>query len=232
MSLRNIILISSSAVLAVLFSGCASQPAIIRQIIPVSETNSTFVTNHASINRISKEQDGVTVGLHFIDRAELFEMLRKNKSQNQGSGGVDPVMTTFLFEIKNSRKARIKVDQKTIVLLDGLGGQFPAFDQDSFKEQYPSTFEQTTQYFFLFDKYITDPDQKSSSKSRKALFQGGYVYPGARVSGILTFDRVSELAKKISIIIPDIQYFDEKDKPDKKADFRFDFIQSIRRLGE
>ncbi|MBN1897598.1 MAG: hypothetical protein JW827_02385 [Spirochaetes bacterium] len=213
---------------------CSSSPEIIRRMMPVHEENIEITGDHAS-----QQIENITISIEYMNRKKLFEIAKENNPYVDDDGG--PILSAFRIVIENKRDTKIFFDPENAVLLDGLGNQFNALNYETFKELYPSSIYQQYEYSFIFNRYYTETyytdDYHKRKKAAKSLFKGGAIYPKVRVEGILPFQRVSEQAREITIILPDvILYRTNADKnskdmqEDKKLEFTFKFRQKIVRI--
>ncbi len=216
--------------------GCASDPEIIKKMIPVKDDN-----NEIKNITIKGEKDNVVITIRYMDRMELFKIAEDN---NPYLDDDTPLLTTFMITIENKRKSKIHFDIKNAVLLDGLGHQFQALTTESFKSLYPSTIYQQYEYSFVFNPYmkeapITD-DFHKQNQATKTLFKGGYIYSGITVEGILPFERLTDYVSDVTIILSDINLYSEKDDTDKDSkktikkviEFQYKFKQKIERIED
>ena len=216
--------------------GCASDPEIIKKMIPVKEDN-----NEVKNITIKAEKDNVIITVRYMDRMELYKIAQDNNPYLDDN---TPLLTTFMITIENKRKGRIHFDIKNAVLLDGKGHQFQALTTESFKSLYPSTIYQQHEYSFVFNKYmkesyLTDDFHKRKEATR-TLFKGGKIYPGVTVEGILPFERLTDYVSDITLILSDINLYSEKDDTDKDSkktikkviEFQYKFKQKIERIED
>ena len=64
--------------------------------------------------------------------------------------------------------------------------------------------------------------------ARETLFQGAKLFPGARRSGLLVFERVDEGAEDLHLVIPEVVIYRGKGhKAAKTLEFAFDFRQRV-----
>lgn len=214
--------------------GCASKPEIIRELTPVPDKD-------IQINQkeMTHEKENVKVSVKFLDTMELRKIAEENNPYLEGDM---PLLSAFKVIIENNRATKINFKLENAVLLDGQGNQFNALTYESFKNLYPSTLYQKYEYSFIFDRYYTETqyteDYHKRKKVAKTLFKGGKIFPGVKVQGLIPFERVSERAKNITLILSDIELYespktnDEQDKIEKVLEFKFSFIQKIIRLKE
>jgi hypothetical protein len=120
-------------------------------------------------------------------------------------------------------------------LLDGLGNQFSTLSLEAFKELYPTSTYHQYEYSFIFNRYYIDTsDEEKRQKIVKTLFKGGNIYPNVKIECIIPFQRISESAKEITLILPDIILYNElyEDTPEKDIEFKFKFRQKVIRLKD
>ena len=228
-------LILLSGFVSFVYMACSMQPAIVRTVYPVQTHNTAVVTNYTSTNRSTLQQDNIVITLQYLNKKDLYYLAKKNKNPYTDDG-VAPVLSVFKIIIKNNSNDKIKIDKDLIVLLDGTGHQYNALNYDSYRQMYPATYERSSDYSFLFGQTFIEPKSYSSDyykreEVKRTLFSGGYIYKNVEVTGILSFPRLSELVKKFTIIIPDVEVY-EGSKVRKKTDFNFVFIQTIDRIGQ
>lgn len=209
------------------------QPAIVRVLYPVKSLENQ-IPNYAETNRSTVSKDNVEISLQYLDKRDLYYLAKHNKNPYT-SEGVAPVLTVFKIVVKNKRADKIKINKDLIVLLDDQGHQYNALNLESFKQMFPSTYERSMDYNFLFGQTVIEPKQYSSDyykkeEVKKSLFQGGYIYKKIEVTGILSFSRLTEMTKLLTIIIPDVELYKDK-KIIKKIDFKFKFVQTVERIG-
>ncbi len=223
--MRYIILIIS---VLFLFVKCATKPAIVRDLKPVVDKEYISATNNIAI--ISK--DSIVIKVKYLNKIELRKLAEINNPYLEDDN--TPLLTTFKIDIYNNREEKIEIDTKDAILLDGLGNQFNALTYSAFKELYPTTIYKDYQYSFIFNRYYVEErytdDYYKRRKVAKTLFKGGIIYPQVHVTGILAFPRVSERARTIRLILPDIKIY-KKDKDILTTfDVEIKFIQKIVRL--
>lgn len=222
---------------AVLLAGCASKPEIVREMTAVPLEGEL-----ESAETETQEKDGVKVRVQYLNQIDLARIAEQNNPYLEGD---TPLLTTFRVRIENIRKSRISFRIEDAVLLDGLGQQYSALTYESFKNLYPSTIYQKYEYSFIFDRYYMDTsvsdDFYKRKKAAKTLFKGGKIFPGVTVEGIIPFDRISERARDVTLILTDIKLFKEetpgKESPsgetvEKTLEFKYQFVQKIKRLKE
>jgi len=229
MKLRMILLF---LFLLIIFS-CSTGPDIIRRMIPVIDNKMDLKSNISTA-----EKDGVRVTVEYLDKKKLLKIARENNPYVDDTGAI---LTAFKIVVENKRDAKISFEPEKSVLLDGIGNQFNALTYDTFRELYPSTVYQQYEYSFIFNRYYVESypsdDYYKRKKAAKSLFKGGVIYPNVKVEGILPFQRVSEYARNITLILPDIILYNSTTdtnngvfKEQKRIEFKFEFVQKIIRL--
>ncbi len=221
----------------VLFTiACATGPEIIRRMIPIPDKNIVIKDDKAT-----QERNGVRITIEYMNRKKLFQIAKENNPYIDSEGA--PILTTFKMIIENKRDTKIYFNPENAVLLDGLGNQFNALTYETFKELYPSSIYQQYEYSFIFNRYYVETyytdDYHKRKKAAKSLFKGGNIYPKVKVEGVLPFQRISEHARDITLILPDIiLYTNTADtnngelKEEKRLEFKFKFKQKIVRLKQ
>lgn len=209
------------------------QPAIVRVLYPVGLLENQ-IPNYSKTNQSTLSKDNVEISLQYLNKRNLYYLAKHNKNPYTGEG-VDPVLTVFKIVVNNKRADKIKINKDLIVLLDDQGHQYNALNLESFRLMFPSTYERSMDYNFLFGQTVIEPKQYSSDyykkeEVKKNLFQGGYIYKKIEVTGILSFSRLTEMTKHLTIIIPDVELYKDK-KIIKKIDFKFKFVQTVERIG-
>lgn len=63
--------------------------------------------------------------------------------------------------------------------------------------------------------------------ARETLFQGAKLFPGARRSGLLVFERIEEGAQDLRLVIPEVRIFRKGRKRPVEIAFTFDFRQVV-----
>lgn len=218
-------------------AGCASKPEIVREMTSVPPEGGLETAEPGM-----QEQDGVKVRVQYLNQIELAKIAEENNPYLEGD---TPLLTTFRVHIENKRKSRISFRIEDAVLLDGLGNQYSALTYESFKNLYPSTIYQKYEYSFIFDRYYMDTsvsdDYYKRKKAAKTLFKGGKIFPGVTVEGIIPFDRISERAKNITLILTDIKLYREEtpekenqsgETVEKVLEFKYAFTQKIKRTKD
>ncbi|MDD5067170.1 MAG: hypothetical protein PHF84_09000 [bacterium] len=218
--------------------GCASKPEILKELYPVEGDNIQITRNE-----VTQEQENIRITVRFLNQVELTKIAEQNNPYLEGE---TPLLTTFKIMIENKRKAKIAFRIEDAVLLDGMSSQFNALTYESFKNLYPSTIYQKYEYSFIFDRYYIDSgltdDYYKRKKVARTLFKGGKIFPDVKVEGIIPFDRISERAKNITLILTDIKLYKEQeagsseeikeDVLEKDLEVRFNFIQKIVRVKD
>jgi hypothetical protein len=223
--------------MAGLLAACSGIPPSVRQVFPLHQTNTSYRTNWTATNICSGTRDSIFLKLGYIDRVQLMKMSIRYKTSSQSDGPVKPLVTVFHFSLSNGRKDRIRVNTLDSYILDSGGRQYSALDYETYRDAFPVTFEQSSVYNFLYDRGLTETTNSKESKKpaasgRTPLFVEGLVRQQSNVSGFIVFPFISELSPTLSVVLSGIRHLDDKDKPSGKTDFRFDFIQSLRRMEE
>jgi len=209
------------------------QPAIVRVLYPV-ESLETQTTNYSKTNYEAISKDNVDISLQYLDKKDLYYLAKRNRNPYT-SDGTRPLLTVFKIVVHNRRSDKIKINKDLIVLLDDQGHQYNALNFESFRQMFPSTYERSMDYNFLFAQNFVEPKRYSSDyykkeEVKKNLFQGGYIYKKIEVTGLISFVRLTEMTKQLTIIIPDVELYEDK-KIIKKIDFKFTFVQTVERIG-
>jgi len=209
------------------------QPAIVRVLYPVDSVQNQ-TTNYSKTNYDAISKDNVDISLQYLDKKDLYYLAKRNKNPYT-SEGIAPILTVFKIVVHNKRPDKIKINKDLIVLLDDQGHQYNALNFESFKQMFPSTYEKSLDYNFLFAQNFVEPKHYSSDyykkeEVKKNLFQGGYIYKKIEVTGLVSFVRLTEMTKLLTIIIPDVELY-KNNKIIKKIDFKFTFVQTVERIG-
>jgi hypothetical protein len=102
-----------------------------------------------------------------------------------------------------------------------------------FKELYPSTVYKEYQYSFIFNRYYMEEhytdDYYKRGKAGKTLFKGGKIYPKVHVTGILAFPRVSAKAREVTLVLPDIKFYNKNKEIVDTKEIEIKFKQKLVR---
>ena len=206
-------------------AGCGDKIQIIRVMEPIDDDN----TIKKAKNLIIKNKKNIKIELRYLNKNELIEMAREYDPYIEEG----PLLTAFAYKISNLNTTTIEFYPERSVLLDGLGNQYSALTYETFKTLYPSDIYGQKSYSFMFEKPFPRYLKRTSEKKvPKSLFKGGKIYPGVRVEGFIIFERISEGAKEVTVILPDIKICRDENCNNVKENIsiRFKFRQKIRRL--
>ncbi len=209
-----------------LIFSCSQNPAIIRKIYPLIQTNNTISTNYGSPDFLSQTKDGLTLDLGFINRNNLYKLARANNKNFAGDRTL-PLLSVFRLQIQNNSPDDIQLDLKDIVITASDNSSIPILDMDSFKTLYPNLFDQTHEYSFLFYTNIIYTNKGKSSP----LFKSGTISPSETKESILVFPFINEMTHTMTLKITNISFLKDKKRTLKK-DFSFQILQTITRYEE
>jgi len=227
---------------------CAAKPRIEIYMEPVPSREGAHVDTRTGA--LTAEQRGVQVTVEPLDEVELFELTKDQRINPYISvsrwGNVEPLYTVFKITVRNRDNKRVVVGDTTI-LINHHGEQFGSFHYDHFKELQNDKQPQTVVYQYIgyrhhypgshypsyhapYRAYNVYPDSRIINNTRllarESIFRGSKLFPGAKRTGLLVFDRLDAGATDVSVLIPEVLITDGEGNQNK-VDFEFDFHQVV-----
>lgn len=133
-------------------------------------------------------------------------------------------MTIIAVTVQNLRTEKIRVAPAAAVLIDDTGEQRAAISKDDLFADLEARWARTslTPFALSTPGFSREYFLRTSSQIQRAQFSGTAVFPGARASGLLFFQRFEGSVKHFTFIFPDVTPLTSS-RPESSFDFEVDF---------
>jgi hypothetical protein len=225
--------------LGLMIASCGVKARVDIYMEPVASGDESLDTKTGAI---TIEKEGVSITVEPLDASDLI-LLTDDEDINPY---VDvnfwrharPLYTIFDINIHNERDSRVLVDSPAI-LIDENGEQYASLPYDYFKDIYGGPYRRYTEvvypvyyspYRYRYRPYyirrVSNRNiQERRLVARETIFDGAKLFSGAQRGGLLAFERLSEGATDVRLVIPEVLVYDGKRK--QKLNFEFNFRQVV-----
>jgi hypothetical protein len=225
-----------------MIASCGVKTRVDIYMEPVASGNEYLDTKTGAIT-VEKEEVSITV--EPLDASDLI-LLTDDEDINPYIDvnfwrHARPLYTIFDINIHNNGDSRVVVDSPAI-LIDENGEQYASLPYDYFKDIYGGAYKRHTEivypvyyrpyypYRYHYRPYyirrVSNRNvQERRLVARETIFDGAKLFSGARRGGLLAFERLSEGATDVRLVIPEVTVYDGRRK--QKLDFEFYFRQVV-----